>query len=93
MSEVELAKMTSKGQIVIPVGIREEVKAVEGTVFAVFGTRDTIMLKRVEKPTREQLAREWKRIAEEGAKKARVLGIREKDVDKIIQRRRGVVNA
>ncbi|MBS3067401.1 AbrB/MazE/SpoVT family DNA-binding domain-containing protein [Candidatus Micrarchaeota archaeon] len=55
MSDVELTHMTSKGQIVIPLDIRKEVNANEGTVFAVFGTGDTIMLKKVHKPTKEEL--------------------------------------
>lgn len=90
MSDVELTHMTSKGQIVIPLDIRKEVNANEGTVFAVFGTGDTIMLKKVHKPTKEELKKNWATLVEEGNKKAKNLGIKENDVTGIIHRRRGV---
>ena len=90
MSDVELTHMTSKGQIVIPLDIRKEVNANEGTVFAIFGTGDTIMLKKVHKPTKEELKKDWIALVEEGNKKAKKLGIKEKDVTDIIHRRRGV---
>lgn len=90
MSEVEITHMTSKGQVVIPLDIRKEIKASEGTVFAVFGTGDTIMLKKIYKPSKEQAIKEWKELVEEGNKRARALGIKEEDVVKIIHKRRGV---
>jgi len=90
MSDIELTKMTSKGQIVIPLDIRREIHAETGTVFAVFGSRDMIMLKRILKPTKEELQKDWAKLTEEGEKKAKILGIKESDVDSIIHKRRGV---
>lgn len=90
MSDVELTHMTSKGQVVIPADIRKEVNVREGTVFAVFGTGDTIMLKKVHKPTKEELKKDWTALVEESNKKAKRLGIKEEDVNTIIHRRRGV---
>ena len=77
--EVETVKMSSKGQIVIPQNIREGLGASEGTVFAVLGTRDTVVLKRINKPSKEVLIRELEIIAKEGRKRAEKLGIKESD--------------
>jgi bifunctional DNA-binding transcriptional regulator/antitoxin component of YhaV-PrlF toxin-antitoxin module len=93
LSEVELTHMTSKGQVVIPFDIRKEINVGVGTVFAVFGSGDTIMLKKVHKPTKEELKKSWIRLVEEGSKKAKRLGIEEKDVAKLIHRGRGVKDA
>ena len=43
--EVETTKMSSRGQVVIPQDLREELGIEEGTVFAVMGSRDTLILK------------------------------------------------
>lgn len=90
MSDIELTHMTSKGQVVIPLDIRKEVSAGEGTVFAVFGSGETILLKKVQKPTRESFAAEWGRLVKENRGKADKLGIKESDVAKVIHRHRGV---
>lgn len=88
--EVETIKMSSKGQVVIPQDIREEIGADEGTVFAVVGSQDTIVLKKIAKPSRDALIKELKKIAEEGARKAEKLGIKERDVPDMVHRIRKV---
>lgn len=93
MSDVELTHMTSKGQVVIPQEIRNEINAGEGTVFAVFGSGDKILLKKIQKPTREELKRDWRRLVGEGRKKAGELGIKEASVPKLVHKRRGVAHA
>jgi AbrB family looped-hinge helix DNA binding protein len=85
--------MTAKGQVVIPVDIRKEINVGSGTVFAVFGSGDTIMLKKVHKPTKEELKRSWTQLVQEGGKKAKQLGIEEEDVAGLIHRGRGVKGA
>ena len=90
MSNVEITHMTSKGQVVIPIDIRGEVGAVEGTVFAVFGSQDTIVLKKIQKPTKEQIISDWEQMVKSNAIKAKSLGIKEEDVQKIIQKGRGI---
>ena len=67
--EVETIKMSSKGQIVIPQDIREELQATEGTIFAVVGSKDTVVLKKMEKPSKESLIKELETIAKEGRKR------------------------
>lgn len=44
---IEITKMTSKGQVVIPQNIRERKEIEEGERFIVYDTEDTIVLKRV----------------------------------------------
>jgi len=88
--EVEITKMSSRGQVVIPLDIREEMKAKEGTLFAVFGSNDTIVLKKVETPSKERLIKDLQQIAKKGKERARKLGIKESDVPDIVHRFRRV---
>jgi len=85
---VEMVKMSSKGQIVIPQDIRAEICASEGTMFAVISGRDSIVLKKVATPSKEELICELKKIAKEGAKRAEKLGIKETDVSDLVHKRR-----
>lgn len=82
----ETIKMSSRGQIVIPQDIREEIKASEGTIFSIVSAKDTIILKKVFTPSKEDLIKEIEAIALEGRKKAEKLGIKESDVPKLVQR-------
>jgi len=85
---VEMIKMSSKGQIVIPQEIRAEINASEGTIFAVISGKDSIVLKKVAIPSKEDLINELQNIAKEGAKRAEKLGIKESDVSDLIHKRR-----
>ncbi|MBI2632467.1 AbrB/MazE/SpoVT family DNA-binding domain-containing protein [Candidatus Pacearchaeota archaeon] len=85
---VEMVKMSSKGQIVIPQDIRAEISASEGTMFAIVSGRDSIVLKKVKTPTKEELIRELKEIAEEGRKRAEKIGIKESDVPDLVHKLR-----
>ncbi len=88
--EIEITRMSSKGQVVIPQDIRESMKAKEGTLFAVFGTDDTILLKRMEIPSKEKLIESFNKIGAEGRKRMEKMGIKESDVPKLIHKMRGV---
>ncbi len=89
---IETIKMSSKGQVVIPQGIREEISADEGTVFAVVSSKDTIVLKKISTPSKEDLIKELKKIAIEGRKRAEKLGIKESDVSDIVHKHRKTKN-
>ena len=86
--DVEMIKMSSKGQIVIPQNIREEIHASEGTMFAVVSGKDSIVLKKVAPPSKEELIHELKEIAKEGTKRADKLGIKEVDVPNLVHKLR-----
>lgn len=73
-------KMSSKGQIVIPNEIRLEFDMDEGTIFAVLGKKDTIILKKIHTPSPESLIRELGLIAKEGKQRLQQKGLQEQDL-------------
>ncbi|MEK6922231.1 MAG: hypothetical protein AABX08_00340 [Nanoarchaeota archaeon] len=83
---IETIKMSSKGQIVIPQRIREELRAEEGSMFAVISSRNSVILKKIETPSKEDLIKDLERIAKEGRRRAEKLGIKESDVPELIHR-------
>ncbi len=83
---VETVKMSSKGQVVIPQDIREGLHAGEGTVFAVVGSRDTVVLKKIKTPSRDDLIRELGVIARRGKKRLQAKGIDESDIPEIVEK-------
>ncbi len=85
---VEMVKMSSRGQIVIPQDIRAEICASEGTMFAVVSGRDSIVLKKVAMPSKDELICELKQIAKEGSKKLERLEIKEKDIPDLVHKAR-----
>ncbi|MBS3121672.1 AbrB/MazE/SpoVT family DNA-binding domain-containing protein [Candidatus Woesearchaeota archaeon] len=82
--DVETIRMSSKGQVVIPQQIRDKLHAVEGTVFAVVGGKDSIILKKIATPTKEDLINELVAIAKEGKKRLQKKGISEEDIPYIV---------
>ena len=80
--------MSSKGQVVIPQQIRKHMGVGEGSLFAVIEADKSIMLRMLEKPSKEELIAEWQAMAHKNQKKAARLGIKESDVQKIIENRR-----
>lgn len=84
--DVELTKASSRGQIVIPQDLREEMNVKEGTLFAVFGSGDTIILKKIKTPTKEKLIKDLEEIAKKGRKRAEQLGLKESDVPNVVHR-------
>lgn len=81
-------KMSSRGQIVIPQGIREELQASEGTIFSVVSAKDAIILKKISTPSKEDVIKEIGAIALASRKRAEKLGIKESDVPELVQRAR-----
>ncbi len=86
-AEVELTKMSSKGQIVIPKKIRDKFGIRPGENFAVFGRKDTIILKKVEVPSNLEA---FEALVDWGVKFAKEKGIKEEDIERVIHKRRGV---
>ncbi|HLD78493.1 MAG TPA: AbrB/MazE/SpoVT family DNA-binding domain-containing protein [archaeon] len=86
---VEMTRMSSKGQVVIPLAVREAVHAGEGTLFVALGTRDAIVLKKVETPSKEQLIKDLEGIAREGRKRLEQRGLKESDIPMAVKRVRG----
>lgn len=74
---VETIRMSSKGQIVIPQDVREELHVDEGTVFAVVGSKDTIILKKIATPSKEELIKGLGLFAKKAKVKLQSRGITE----------------
>ena len=56
IEQMEIAKVSSKGQLVIPQSIREKLKVREGSMFAVASCDNTLVLKKIENPlTKEDI--------------------------------------
>ena len=85
---VETVKMSSKGQVVIPWNIRKELRVDERSVFAVMSSGDSVVLKKISTPSKEELIKDLEKIAKEGKKRAAELGIKEIDISCIKNRRR-----
>ena len=83
----ELITMSSKGQIVIPKDLREELGFGKGISFAVFGKDDTLILKKVNVPSAREA---FEKIHKFGVEFARKRGLKESDVEKIIHKGRGI---
>ncbi len=86
--KIETTKMSSRGQIVIPQDSREEIKAEEGTIFTVMASGDTLVLKKIEQPSREILVKKIEEMAREGRKHLESLGIAEADIPVIVENAR-----
>ena len=86
--KTETTKMSSRGQIVIPQDVREEIKADEGTIFLVMTSGDTLILKKVKTPSQEEILKNLEDFAKEGQKRAEKLGIKESDVPDLVHKLR-----
>jgi AbrB family looped-hinge helix DNA binding protein len=83
---VEITTASSKGQIVLPAGLRHDLGIKQGVKFAVYGSGDTVVLKKLEMPSIE----EFDRLTAKMTKLAAKSGIKPADVEGIIHRFRGV---
>jgi AbrB family looped-hinge helix DNA binding protein len=82
--EIEITKITSKGQIVIPQEIREKAKIAEGERFFVYQKDDSIILKRTKKLEASEGIEEFERVFKSAWKTAKERGITRKDVKEAI---------
>ena len=85
---METIRMSSKGQIVIPQRIREELHAEEGTMFTVLGSKNAVILKKLDTPSKIDLLKELEHIAKTGKHRLQQKGIRELDIHTIVEKRR-----
>jgi AbrB family looped-hinge helix DNA binding protein len=90
MECVEVTSMSSRGQIVIPLRLREKLGFIEGEKFIVLGENGTVILKRIEQPSKEELINKLRESAKKTRKKIEALGIKESDVPKLVHKLRGV---
>ncbi|MCZ7626362.1 MAG: AbrB/MazE/SpoVT family DNA-binding domain-containing protein [Candidatus Methylomirabilis sp.] len=77
--------MSSKGQVVIPEGIRKRLSLKAGAQFVVVGDKDTVILKAIAPPSMEQ----FDDLIAEARRQARTAGLKRSDVLAAIRKVRG----
>ncbi len=82
MAKIQLTKISSRGQIVIPKNIRSGIST--GTPFVVIRKGDTFVLKRIRIPP----LTEFEKLVSKGVEIAKEQKLREEDIEKIIQKHR-----
>lgn len=82
MANHATTKLSSKGQVVIPEEIRENLKLKEGDQFVVIGQGDTVILKSITPPSLSEFAN----LMKEASKTAKTLGLKPSDVEKTIKK-------
>lgn len=85
---IETTRMSSRGQLVIPQDVRNDVGAGEGTVFAVAGAGDTILLKKVLLPSKEDVMRRIRTFSKESRRQLEAKGLKEADLHAAVERHR-----
>jgi len=85
MSEIATMKISSKGQVVIPDGIRKRLGLKNGSQFVVVGEKDTMILKTISTPSMEK----FDELIAQARKQAKKAGIKRSDVTAAIAKARG----
>ena len=84
MQNLDVTRMSIKGQVVIPGDIRQALGLVAGTKFVVAGEGDTIILRKIGRPA----LKEVDRLFGMSRKFARRTGMKKSDVKRTIQKSR-----
>lgn len=84
MAEVDTTRVSSRGQVVIPQGVRDAIQLREGELLAVYGEGDTIVMKRVRTPDLAEL----RAILAEGEAFAKRRRLRPSDVSRALRETR-----
>ncbi|MFA4819892.1 MAG: AbrB/MazE/SpoVT family DNA-binding domain-containing protein [Candidatus Aenigmatarchaeota archaeon] len=80
--EVEMTRISEKGQVVIPSALRNQMKIKKSDQFLVFGEGNTIILKKIDRPAVKKTFDEVARPIREAAKKE---GFSRSDLDQLIK--------
>jgi len=85
MAELATTKMSSKGQVVIPEAIRNQLGLEVGSQFVVVAGKDAVILKTISPPSMA----EFDELIRKARQQARKAGIKQSDIDKVIAEVRG----
>jgi AbrB family looped-hinge helix DNA binding protein len=85
MEKFATTKMTSKGQVVIPEGVRKRLGLKAGSRFMVIGERDVVILKEITPPS----MREFDELVASARRDARRAGMKRSDVKRAVRETRG----
>jgi len=64
IKRIEIVKVSSKGQLVIPQDIRKKMHIKEGSMFAIASMDHTLVLKKIESPLGDEDIKTMKRVDE-----------------------------
>ncbi len=81
METFEVTKLSSKGQVVIPQNIRNEMSLKPGSQFIVIGEGDTIVLKSLTMPS----FKDFDRLVTKARKFAKSKNLKKRDLEEAIQ--------
>ncbi len=84
MKPIATTKMSSKGQVVIPEGIRQQLGLDSGTQFVVVGRKDVIILKTIAAPAMH----EFGGLIKQARKQAKVSGLKRSDINQAVTKAR-----
>lgn len=84
MSKISTTKMSSKGQIVIPENIREQLGLKAGIQFIVVGAKDCVILKTITPPSMD----EFDELMADARRQAKTVGLKPEDVGTSIKKAR-----
>ena len=85
MKELATTRMSSKGQVVIPEGVRKRLGLKEGVQFVVVGEGDVVILKTITAPS----MRGFDSLIKRARQQAKRTGMRRGDIGQVIARVRG----
>ncbi len=85
MKTLATARMSSKGQVVIPEVVREKLGLTTGAQFVVVGENDVVILKAITRPS----MRDFDSLIKKARRQARSCEMTRSDVSKAIARVRG----
>lgn len=80
--EVEITRISEKGQVVIPGSLRKEMNIKKSDQFLIFGEDDTVILKKIEKTALKKTFDEIVKPLQKAAKEA---GLTKQDLSKAIR--------
>lgn len=84
MASFSTAKMSSKGQIVIPEEIRKKMNLKPGSQFVVVGGKDAVVLKKIAAPSMA----EFDNLISEARRQAKKAGLKRSDISAAVRRAR-----
>ena len=82
MKPIATTKMSSKGQVVIPEGIRQQLGLDSGAQFVVVGQKDVIILKTIKAPA----MKEFDGLIKQARRQAKAAGLKRSDVAQVINK-------
>lgn len=85
MEKLDVTTLSSRGQVVIPQDIREDLHLRTGEKFVIIGEEDTIVLKKIEMPSFKGFDKLLKKTQEF----AKMKNLKQGDVEKAIKQARG----